>query len=229
MKKTLAILLAMALLCIMAVGTTLTYFTDHAGQANIMTVGEVKIEQIEQQRDGDAYKAFDPNSTKLYPYTGKGDKVGGWLKTTENAVDKIVTVKNTGSEDAFIRTLIAFEAVESNDPVVSGAILVNYNQADGVGIWKSEGSFTNNSGVTYFVYSFTYKEALAGGTNSVSDPSLKQIALSGDAGNSFSGGSYDILVLSQAVQFQGFADADAAFEAAFPITEVELAEWFQAL
>lgn len=237
MKKILVFILAVALLCSIAVGTTLTYFTDTDFDANTMTVGEVKIEQLEQQRDGDAYVPFDATNTKLYPYTGKGDMVGGWLKTAENAVDKIVSVKNTGSETAYIRTLFAFEAVNGNDPVAAKILHVNYNSE--VGVWEKLAvnpititKTVNGAEVTtqYYVYSFTYTNALAGGVTS--EASLKQIALDYQQGNAFSdavGGKYDILVLSQAVQYQGFATADAAFTAAFPIDATELVNWFKNL
>ena len=241
MKKVLAIALAMAMLSIMAVSGTLSYFTSTDGQANIMAVGNVQIEQLEMRRNGNSYEAFAP--TKLYPYTGNGTPVDGWLKTEENAVDKIVTIKNTGSEDAFIRTLFAFEAVMDSqgnptDPVGT-TILVNYNTNTAVGEWKKldvnpiEITKTVNGvevTTSYYVYSFTYTNALAANASYASDPSLKQIALNGAAGNNFSGGSYDILVLSQAVQAQGFGDnVAAAFTAAFPITAEKLVEWFASI
>ena len=225
MKKILAIALVMALLSIATIGGTLSYFTATDSDVNTMEVGNVKIEQLEQQRKDDGLVPF--NATKLYPYTGDGTLVDGWLDTQKNAVDKIVSIQNTGSESAFIRTLFAFEAVDGTEPnpVVSGDILVNYNQDTTVGTWAYAGSFTKNS-VTYYVYSFTYAKALAAGTDSVSAPRLKQIALNGAAGNSFSGGSYNILVLSQAVQSTGFGTAAEAFTAAFEINNTKLTEWF---
>lgn len=219
MKKTLAILLAMALLCMMAVGTTLTYFTDSEGQANVMTVGKVDIEQ----------KEVFP-SAQLYPYTGT---IGGELDLSKNALTKTVTVENkTGSETAFIRTLFAFEAANigdpavATDPIAANILYVNYNDAS-VGTWKLEGNFTL-SGVTYYVYSFTYAKSYAAGTST--EASLKKIALDGQQGNEFSDGSYEILAVSQAVQAQGFGDdVNAAFTAAFPISEAKLIEWFGSL
>ena len=239
MKKVLAIALVMAMLSIMAVSGTLSYFTSSDGKVNTMAVGNVQITQMEFQRDDEGrFVAF--TATKLYPYTGDSTLVNDdWYDTAKNAVDKIVTIKNTGSEDAFIRTLFAFEAVMDSqgnptDPVGT-TILVNYNTNTDVGEWKKLDvdpiSITKNEVTTYYyVYSFTYANALAANSRVASDPSLKQIALNGAAGNNFSGGSYDILVLSQAVQAQGFGDnVAAAFTAAFPITAEKLVEWFASI
>ena len=81
MKKTLAFILAVALLCIMAVGTTLTYFTDTDFDKNTMTVGKVEIIQNETDRTG---AALDADSLKLYPVTGAP------------AADGLVPVANNG-------------------------------------------------------------------------------------------------------------------------------------
>ncbi len=237
MKKILAIVLVMCLLCITAIGTTLSYFTDTDMDKNTMVVGNVKIEQVEQKRDenGNLVNLVADNNNvtslgKLYPYIGTVTTTDGWFDTAKNAVDKIVTVKNIGSEAAYIRTLFAFEAVGGADPIDSATkkIHVNYSDAS-VGEWKYMGSFEIENDTTYFVYSFTYKDIVAGKTNTTTvetAPSLKQIALDCSVGNEFAGqieGSYDILVVSQAVQAIGFENAATAFVEAFGALN---AEWF---
>lgn len=219
MKKTLTIILVIALLCIMAVGTTLTYFTDTDFDKNVMTVGKVEIVQNEE---------FAQNS-KLYPYTGT-ITTGGNLDLGNNALTKTVTVTNdTASETAFIRTLFAFEAVSGNDPVGS-VIHVDYNTAvdaegKAIGTWAKVSEIQIAS-TTYYVYSFTYAKSYAAGTTT--EASLERIALDGKEGNGFSNGNYEILVVSQAVQAQGFANAADAFAAAFPYGEnnTNVAGWF---
>lgn len=252
MRKALAIILAMSLLCILSVGGTLTYFTDTDWDANTMVVGKVEIEQHEQYRKGvdesgntiygDWGAEYTPH---LYPYTGS-DAVDSWYDTSKNAIDKIVTVKNTGSESAWIRTLFAFEAVNGADPVESGIIHVNYNDSVGednqpIGKWEKVTSITRTEGeeenqvtTTYYIYSFTYTKSYEG-NNTTTEASLKQIALDYSQGNEFYeavGESYDILVLSQAVQAAGFVDAEAAFTAAFPYGPygadyANVAGWFE--
>ena len=232
MKKALAFILAVALLCIMAVGTTLTYFTDTKGNVNTMTVGEVKITQNED---------FTPNA-HLYPYIGEVPTTGDY-SLASNAVTKTVTVTNSGSEAAYVRTLFAFEAVNGADPIATGVIHANYNTAvdannNAIGTWEKAAKdpitiTRNGTSTTYYIYSFTYAQAINpknGTTPAETTPhSLKQIALDSEQDNSFYGyvgNEYTVLVLSQAVQTAGFGTADAAFTAAFPINGGNLVSWF---
>ena len=89
-KKLTAIFLCVALVAIAVVGASLAYFTDTKPATNTFTVGNVKINLIEQQKGENGLEAFAPNKT-LVP--GTSDK---------NAVSKIVTVKNTGKNDAWV-------------------------------------------------------------------------------------------------------------------------------
>lgn len=239
MKKTIAIILALSLLCIMAVGTTLTYFTDTDGAANTMTVGKVAITQHEYYRTGTDVAEWHPSegsayTPRLYPFTGNSEKDGNkygdyeMYDTSKNAIDKIVTVSlDENSKAAYVRTLFAFEAVGvGNDNPINNAIILNVNESGGA--WKQcmlgENAITfEKSGVTYYLYSYTYTEKLTTGTTA---PSLLQFYLDNEAGNEFSGGSYNILVLSQAVQVQGFGSAAEAFTAAFPYDDATIDDWF---
>ena len=51
-KKILVLALSLAMVAILAVGGSLAYFTDTKNADNTFTVGNVKIELIEQQREG---------------------------------------------------------------------------------------------------------------------------------------------------------------------------------
>ena len=224
MKKTLTIILVIALLCVLSVGTTLSYFTDTDGQANTMTVGEVDIIQKINGEDTGSI------SSALYPYTGDlSDEANQSFDTNKNAVDTNITITlNAGSEAAFVRTIFAFEA-NGNADAVGDMIHVHYNAADGV--WAKIGTdAVEINGAQYYIYSFTYNKAYAEGDTTAT--SLKQFCLDGSAKNSFSGGSYEILVVSQAVQAQGFGtDIGAAFAAAFPngTNNANVAGWFDLL
>ena len=231
MKKILVFILAVAVLCSIAVGTTLTYFTDTDYDLNTMTVGKVEITQNETDRYGAAFV-----DTKLYPYTGDNTKVDGMYDTAKNAIDKIVTVTmGAKAEDAYIRTIFAFEANGTNNAVGS-LIHLNYNADASVGKWEQCLDANNNpitykktvAGVetVYYLYSFTYAAAYSAGNTTA--PSLLQFYLDSQAENEFSGGSYEILAVSQAVQAKGFDTAAAAFAAAFPYGEnnSNVAGWF---
>ena len=89
-KKITAIFLCVALVAIAVVGASLAYFTDTQAARNTFTVGNVKIDLIEQQKGESGLEAFESNKI-LVP--GTSDK---------NAVSKIVTVKNTGKNDAWV-------------------------------------------------------------------------------------------------------------------------------
>lgn len=89
-KKITAIFLCVALVAIAIVGASLAYFTDTKTATNTFTVGNVKIDLIEQQKGANGLEDFVSNKTLL---PGTSDK---------NAVSKIVTVKNTGENDAWV-------------------------------------------------------------------------------------------------------------------------------
>lgn len=89
-KKLTAIFLCVALVAIAVVSASLAYFTDTEKATNTFTVGNVKINLIEQQKGANGLEDFVPNKTLL---PGTSDK---------NAVSKIVTVKNTGENDAWV-------------------------------------------------------------------------------------------------------------------------------
>lgn len=114
-KKITAICLCVALLAIAIVGATLAYFTDTDKATNTFTVGNVDIQLIEQQRKTDAngnktteLEDFEQEK-KLYPIVGsaQGDKDAIGMPTAKNYVDKMVSVKNVNSDDAYIRVYFA--------------------------------------------------------------------------------------------------------------------------
>lgn len=107
-KKITAIFLCVALVAIAVVGASLAYFTDTKSATNTFAVGNVKIELIEQQRGENGLEPFEQNK-KLYPIVGsaQGEKDALGMPTAKNYVDKMVTIKNTGSEKAYIRAYFA--------------------------------------------------------------------------------------------------------------------------
>ena len=81
-KKIIALCLIVALAATAVIGGTLAYFTDTDEATNVFTMGNVKIALQE---------VFDENNAVLRPGTQK-----------QNAIQKEVTIKNTGSEDAYV-------------------------------------------------------------------------------------------------------------------------------
>ena len=89
-KKLTAIFLCVALVAIAVVGASLAYFTDTKTETNTFTVGNVKIDLIEQQKGENGLETFVDDKV-LVPGT-----------SDVNAVSKIVTVKNAGANDAWV-------------------------------------------------------------------------------------------------------------------------------
>lgn len=240
-KKIIAALLVVTLTVTVSVAGTVAYLTSTAEDANVMTLGNVKIEQIEQERDENGELQDFTQAKPAYPAVGEiawadtGVDVNGteykvFADGLENVVDKIVTVKNTGLSDAYVRTLIAIEAPEGfNDNLVH----VNVNADEK--IVQTGWEYIQVNGVRYVYTSFTYTEALE--PDEISEPSLMQVFLDSTANNedcALLGDTWDILVLSQAVQTQGFEDADTALDTGFGDPEADNAdgtmknveEWF---
>ena len=90
-KKITAIFLCVALVAIAIVGASLAYFTDTDNAKNTFTVGNVKIDLVEQQKGENGLEAFGQDKTLVPGKSNDG-----------NAVSKIATVKNTGKNDAWV-------------------------------------------------------------------------------------------------------------------------------
>ena len=216
-----------------AIGGTVAYLQDSDSDVNVMTLGNVQIEQIEQERNEAGELVEFSQAKPAYPAVGNiaWDEDGLEVNGTEykvfddglkNVVDKIVTVNNTGKSDAYVRTLVAIEAPDG-DP--DNLIHLNYNGTD---VTSSGNFMIEIDGVDYYVTAYTYKEALAGGKKSA--PSLMQVFLDKKTTNEDCakfGDAWEILVLSQAVQTNGFADAQTALNTAFgEVTDANAAVWF---
>lgn len=236
MKKTLAILAVVVLICSFAIGSTFAYLQESTDVAkNVMTIGKVQIEQKE---------IFD-NNQKLLPAVISGSLTVGddgmWKDTCiNNEIDKVISVYNKGTEAAFVRTVILFETVLSYVSGSSDKInadlhylyigtlgdfdYISYNYDD----VAFSGQFVEIGGKVYAIAVCTYDEALTPGATTA--PSLRQIFLAPSAGNEFYGffgQDYEILALSQAVQAAGFDAADTALNEAFgAVTPENVLEWF---
>lgn len=216
-----------------AIGGTIAYLTSTDDDVNVLTVGNVKIEQIEQERkdpdNGDwtlvdytqdkpllpaVYDGFKYDDQKL-DVNGQGYSI--FDDGIENVEDKIVTVKNTGKNAAYFRTWIAFENTEDASDFIN--IIYNGNSASKYDwTWDIPGGvqWINVNGIDYWYLIATYTVPLQPGE--ISQPSLLQLYLRKEATNAFYdlvGDKYDVLVFTEAVQSEGFADADTALDTAF--------------
>ena len=222
-KKILAITLCVAMVAIMLVSGTLAYFTDTDEVTNVMAVGSVKIEQIEQERGANgALQAFTQDKS-VVPAVGpvawadEAITVGGgtqkvFTEELKNVVDKFVFVKNSGKSDAWIRTIILLEAPGYD---AKNLIHVNVNDTEDVEMTNWEPIEINNVQYLYAVFTYTEKIAANGGMTPVS---LAQVFLDKETTNEdvvAYGDTWEILALSQAVQSEGFDTAAAGLDEAF--------------
>ena len=230
MKKIITFLTVVALTASLAIGVTTAYLTDEDEDVNVMTLGNVYIDQIEQERDDSNQLVDFEDNQPLYPavypdgYDFENPTVDTewenaklWDETIKNAHDKIVTVENTGKSDSYVRTWFAFE---------NGTAPVHINLNDTDWTWSEVIEDVTIAGTVYDLYVATYNGVLKPGETT--PPSLLQVALDKSATNedvAAYGDTYEILVYSQAVQVEGFKDDDHALDTAFGTKDAEHNPW----
>lgn len=250
-NKKLSTLLVVTLLALVAVGGMLAYLTSEDSDVNVMTLGNVSIDLIEQERDGNGgLRDFTGNAEgetpkELTPLVGsaQGEKDSFGMPKASNYVDKIVSVKNTGDSDAYVRVFVAVPAALED----AGALHWNlgnkyapnrnytsdYVNPDSEHIKLSELEDVSIDGIDYNTYEFTYGKALA--KDEVIDGIFVGFYL--DSAVNYNGKNYTINgneinyditkgvkipVIAQAAQVAGFAnnvtlcaeDAEATFRIA---------------
>lgn len=253
MKKFVAWLLVLALTAAVSIGATLAYLTDTDEDVNVMTLGKVKIDQLEYERvdtetkDAAAVVQKFHDNKPLFPAvtdkdnfdweTNEGtvdwEQIGkdGYTSTIwdpariNNEVDKMVFVKNKGDYDAFVRSIFAFEAgnYETLDEYLKNVHL-NLNDTDWNWEWAETPVTIGES--TYFVATATYNDILEPGA--LTEISLSQIALDKTATNAdveAFGDTYQILVKSQAIQADGFDSAAKALDEGFGLITAANIPW----
>ena len=243
----------LALTAAISIGATLAYLTDTDEDVNVMTLGKVKIDQLEYERinveskDADAeVQEFHDNkplipavTDKDFNYTpgasyvdweqiGKEDYTSPIWDPTKinNEVDKMVFVKNKGDYDAYVRSVFAFEAGKYTTLDEFRAMVhLNLNETEWTWDWAKTPVTIGES--TYFVATATYNKVLAPGA--LTEISLSQIALDKTATNAdveAFGETYQVLVKSQGIQADGFTDPDTALNEGFgEITATENIPW----
>lgn len=233
-KKVLLAALAVALIAIM-VGGSLAYFTAEDQVTNTFTIGSVKIEIYE---NGEATEEDTISFGSLLPIVN--------IQTPSDDIsyiEKVVDVKNTGSNDAYIRTHIALPTA-----------LIDFLQLDvTTDGWAYNGTLAGSStatvdGVEYTVFTYDHLAAVAPGafTNELlqgvylmSDVDLVEdangnlvfvlrdasgkitktsdfIAHTKNADGTYTSTVINLLIASQAIQTQGFSSgATDALNAGF--------------
>lgn len=181
-KKLTLVVTCIVLVAAMVIGGTLAYFTDTDNATNTFAVGNVSIDLIEQQRGENGLVPFEQNK-KLYPIVGsaQGEKDEYGMPIAKNYVDKMVTIKNTGSEKAYIRAYFAIPSAldDGYETFNAGLNTLHFNFGNKVvngvvsstegaeWIWTHGNKWnyfeTTLSGIKYNVYYADYYQAVDAG------------------------------------------------------------------
>ena len=131
MKKKLLMALSMVGVAAAAatLATSFAYYNSDDSAVNVMTAGNVQIELVEQQRneEGDALVPFKQGKA-LSPLVGSAqldekDQFG--MPKLDNYQDKIISVKNTGENEAYVRVLIAYPAILKQESIATNGATSN--------------------------------------------------------------------------------------------------------
>ena len=253
MKKSrkLLMILGIVLSLAIATGSTLAYLTDTDSDVNVMTLGNVKIDQLEYERIdtetvGDEAIVQEFHDDKpLYPAVYEDDSVwqpgvteedatvtwdqlgneGYWSSIWDpakinNEVDKFVFAKNIGSSPAYVRTWFAFELGDMS--LERWWEIVHLNTNDTFWQWPEDLSGYTEETIGEVRYAVCYATYIRNDgilvSGELSYPSLQQVALDKVADNEDIAGlgdSYEILVVTQAMQTAGFDNAVDALNEGF--------------
>lgn len=199
-RKSMLVLICVALLIVSIVVGTLAYFTDSEQATNTFTVGQVHIDLNETDVDGD--KDTKANDYHLLPgHT--------YVK------DPTVTILK-GSDDAYVRMLVEpsdMDALEDAFPNNKGEdgtfLLQNLVSGWNPAIWEFAG-YENG------VYEFRYHKTVAAPEeNVVLEPLFEEVVIPGEIDNDNLAAleGIEINVVAHAIQAAGFDTADEAWDA----------------
>ena len=256
LNRKLVLVVSLVLSLALTIGSTIAYLSDSDMDVNVMTLGNVDIEQHEFERietedgfttddvDGEeSYMLQDFTQGKpLLPAVGDtttpedttvvlsqlGHNSTGEMTVlpAANVQDKFVVVENTGKTDAYVRTLVAFEAGEI--PYDEWNTLIGYTYNSSAWTATPVAEYIQIDGQNFYVVEFLYNGTDAHHEDGIVPPgdytinSLAQVFMASDGTNedveALDGNGndlYDIYVVSQAVQAAGFENAQIALDEAF--------------
>lgn len=153
MKKTIAIAMLVVLVAAVSVLGTLAYLTDTKTAKNTFTLGNVQIDLIEQQKGETGLEEFEDDKVLVPGKSNDG-----------NAVSKIVTVKNKGTQDAWVW-------VELKIPIYLVSKEYPTNESKNALHWNSYGCFNvEYNGGNY--WNLAIKDGIVGEDHKVTDANM---------------------------------------------------------
>ena len=207
-SKALLLMLCAVLLVAATIFGTMAYLTSTDTVTNTFTVGKVniKLDEAKANSDGTLVEGAErvkANSYKLLP------------GHTYNK-DPMVTVLG-GSESSYVKMTVTFSKANELDAIFApdGADMLKIFNGYDATKWTYKGNTKDETANTR-TYEFWYKEAVAAPTADVAlDALFKSITVPGEITNEQLATieRMTITVNAYAIQADGFADADAAWEA----------------
>ena len=250
-KRFVAILLCVTLVALAAIGATFAYLTDSKTVTNTFTVGNVKIDLIESSlhRENAGVANGATSDSELWSNVNKEGtgntskyKAGDTFYTDEqieaNAAEykcekvkllpgesyhKMPYVKNTGTEDAYIRIRVMIPA-DLDTAILNSSMYTStaMNNKEFTMAYDSTGT-VEREGVKYNVYTFTRIDPLAAGEMTYwnvwgtihmdTDTTGEELAEFFGEGKPYADGVFPVLVEADGIQSDGFANATAAWAA----------------
>ena len=246
-KKILALCLVVVLAVTAVTGATLAYFTDTDTDTNVMTMGNVQIRQDEWMRTDDLSELEEYEDQPLFPaviYDEEGKPTSEWgpnayvedtthqytvdglddtfqmpdTNRMKNVVDKIVTVTNTGSVEAYVRTILL---IEDTNKKVMPKLEMSYDST----LTPNFVGYVTINDTQYFVIEFIYANPIA--ANETTLPSAMAFWMNPDVDDETGVPTeFDIIAYSQGVQTEGFANAEEALDTAFGDVTTANTDWY---
>lgn len=250
-KRFVAILLCMTLVALAAIGATFAYLTSTDSVTNTFTVGNVKIDLIESSlhrenagvangatSDSELWSNVNKEGTNNTSKYKAGDTFYTDAQIEANAAEykcenvkllpgesyhKMPYVKNTGSEDAYIRIRVMIPA-DLDTAILNSSMYTStaLNNKEFTMAYDNSGTVERNS-VKYNVYTFTRIDPLAAGAMTYwnvwgtihmdPDTTGEELAEFFGEGKPYADGVFPVLVEADGIQSDGFADATAAWAA----------------
>ena len=169
MKKGIALIVVIISLIAMGISGTMAYFTADSTATNVITAGNIDICLVEMQKTDEGLRPFE-NKDGVMP----GEEIS-----------KIVTVKNIGDNDAYIRVQVEKTITLAGD--AAGSADLSLLSCD-----------INTDYWTYREGYYYYNKLLAAGEETT--PLFTEVVFSKNMGNLYQGCKAQIDVNAQAVQ-----------------------------
>ncbi len=168
-KQKAVVLSAVAIIGVTAAAGTAAYFTAESKATNVITAGSIKIELQE--------KMLLPDGEKTVPFEDRINVMPG------EEVSKIVQIKNTGGQDAWIRV-----DVKKTIELANG----EFTDGDGLTFTLNSDFWTEKNGFYY------YNKNLAPGQET--EPLFSSVLFDKNMGNDFQNSKAVITVTAYAAQ-----------------------------